>query len=64
MKDMTSTATAMMTEEEKTEIERQMNEGRDGAAATPTVAGAPAARTHLNAVIYVVFLRLTYGFEI
>ncbi|KAG9224062.1 hypothetical protein CCMSSC00406_0010195 [Pleurotus cornucopiae] len=43
MKDMTSTATAMMTEEEKTEIERQMNEGRDGAAATPTVAGAPAA---------------------
>ncbi|KAF7430891.1 hypothetical protein PC9H_006606 [Pleurotus ostreatus] len=43
MKDMTSTATAMMTEEEKTEIERQMNEGRDGAAATPTVAGAPAS---------------------
>ncbi|KAL4269005.1 Peroxisomal Protein Import DnaJ [Pleurotus pulmonarius] len=43
MKDMTSTATAMMTEEEKTEIERQMNEGRDATAATPTVAGAPAA---------------------
>lgn len=63
MKDMTSTAAAMMTEEEKTEIERQMNEGRDGAAATPTVAGAPASRTHLDTFLSVVFLRLTYEFE-
>ncbi|KAF4593859.1 hypothetical protein EYR40_008653 [Pleurotus pulmonarius] len=48
MKDMTSTATAMMTEEEKTEIERQMNEGRDATAATPTVAGAPAAQADVH----------------
>ena len=64
MKDMTSTATAMMTEEEKTEIERQMNEGRDAAAATPTVAGAPAARTHLNVSLPLVSLGLTCAFEI
>ncbi|KZT67320.1 DnaJ-domain-containing protein [Daedalea quercina L-15889] len=44
MKEMTSVASAMMTEEEKAEIERELNEGvTPPAAATPSVPGASAA---------------------
>ncbi|KAJ8454071.1 hypothetical protein ONZ45_g19449 [Pleurotus djamor] len=47
MKDMTSAATAMMTEEEKAEIERQMNEGREGPS-TPSVTAAPQPATEVH----------------
>ncbi|KAJ7066560.1 X-domain of DnaJ-containing-domain-containing protein [Mycena amicta] len=43
MKDMTSTATAMMTEEEKAEMEKAMNEG-----ATTPISAAAAARSTLS----------------
>ncbi|KAJ3513606.1 hypothetical protein NLJ89_g2855 [Agrocybe chaxingu] len=42
MKDMTSVAATMMTEEEKAEVERQMNSGRtESGSATPAVAAEP-----------------------
>lgn len=46
MKEMTSVATTMMTEEEKTELEREMNEGITPASptlVTPSLAPAPAS---------------------
>lgn len=44
MKDMTSVATTMMTDDEKAEIEKQLNSEHPGAApSTPSVAGASAA---------------------
>lgn len=43
MKEMTSVASAMMTDEEKAEIERELNEGATPPTApTPSVSGAPA----------------------
>ncbi|KAF8159513.1 X-domain of DnaJ-containing-domain-containing protein [Crassisporium funariophilum] len=46
MKDMTSVATTMMTDEEKVEIEKQMNSGKpNGGPSTPSVSAAAAAGT-------------------
>ncbi|EPT02931.1 hypothetical protein FOMPIDRAFT_1022583 [Fomitopsis schrenkii] len=43
MKEMTSVASAMMTEEEKAEMERELNGGATPPAQAPSVSGTPAA---------------------
>lgn len=45
MKEMTSVATTMMTEEEKSELERELNGGTTSPA-SPSISGAPATPLH------------------